>query len=283
MPLMPPCPLCQSPLQPAGDAPFNVGRSENFRTPIHYCAACRVFVRQIEEDTLTRHFEAASYTNPVNEDRFRGGRVTFFRYLLRLVMHHLDKHSTPLTLIDFGSAYGHLLEITSEFGVCSIGIEINAALVAACRERGLEVYSHLADMPPELNGADAVTMIDSLYYLAQPHPVLAALTERLKPGGIVAARVTNRLPYARLARWLRRRDPMALLGDATISYSRRGVRRLFERAGYRILSILPEAGTGKRSEGIAALAYGLTGILARLTGGRLLLTPGMIILARWEG
>jgi SAM-dependent methyltransferase len=259
-------------------------QSAQYRTPVYSCDSCDVLLREVDDRGLVSHCHAASYVQKKNEESCWRGRGEFFRWVLSLVRDQVLESSvnpsgTP-RLLDFGCAYGHLLKLAHEQGFVPIGVERNEDLVRDARERGLVVCRTVDEVPEKV---DIVTAIDSLYYVPDPRALLAGIRRKLKPGGVFLLRITNRNPLARLrARFLCRGD-FSAIGDATVSYSLRGLTRLLISSGWQIRKIVPDYGRGKQLPVGKRLFYLAGHVLTLLLGRRCILTPGIVVIARPEG
>jgi SAM-dependent methyltransferase len=274
------CPVCDAPMTLVGHAAY-YDLSSQFRTPVYSCASCDVLCRDIDQRRLVSHYYAASYVQEKNEGLLRRGRIRFFRWILSLIEGHRPQVGAGVlgrpVLLDFGSAYGHFLSLARERGYDAVGIELNDDLVKACREKGLVVYRRLDEFS---RSADVVAAIDSLYCVPDPRELLAGIRRKLRPGGVFLVRVTNRNLHARLRGRLGRRGDFSAIGDATVSYSVKAVRRLLDSSGFRVEKVIPDCGRGKqlgiRKRWLYLLSYVLTlGILKKV-----ILTPGVIMIAR---
>jgi SAM-dependent methyltransferase len=273
------CPVCNKDMKLAGEAGYYT-LQRKFKTPILHCDQCDIYGRDVDSASLVEHYYAASYVQPVNEQRLLTQRQSFFDHILKLVSHRLAPtpgNDKPV-LVDFGSSYGHLLMAAQNLGFRAVGVELNQEMIKLCAERRLEVVPDIVSVKER---ADVYTLIDSLYCVPDPKHILTQVRGALVPGGLVVARVTNRNQYARVVNALNRSRDFSMLGDATFSYSTKGVRRLFEAAGFRVDEILPEDGTGKQQlSGKTKLFYRISGLLHRVFAGKFIVTPGMIVVAR---
>jgi SAM-dependent methyltransferase len=274
------CPVCGRQTKLSGNASY-YDQSARYKTPVYYCSSCDVFCRDVDARRLVSHYYAASYVQSKNEQSLFRARIEFFRWILSLVRSHLparvaDESPRP-TLLDFGSSYGHLLSLAQEQRFHAIGVELNEELVRECREKGLCVYQRLDEFPGQV---DAVTAIDSLYCVPNVRELLADIRACLKPDGIFLVRVTNRNLYARLnSRFLHKGD-LSMIGDATVSYSARSIKKLLSLSGFRVARIIPDYGKGKKLSACKRLFYLSGYLLTLLTLKRCILTPGIIVVAK---
>jgi hypothetical protein len=274
------CPLCGGQMALAGRALY-YDRTGRFKTPVYACGACDIFYREVEEAVRLDHYYAATYVQESNEKRLFESRAGAFHFVLGLADRHLMPQRTtrtePPILVDYGSAYGHLLKIAGDYNYRTIGVEVNEDLIASCSKQGLEVVKTLSEVPGKI---DVITFIDSLYCFPNCREVLLECREHLNPGGLVIARVTNRNLYARLRNRFTRESDLTVLGDAIISFSLKSLTRLFQATGFEIIQVKPDYGQGKCLGRKKSFAYKLSYLATILAIGRLVLTPGIYVVAR---
>jgi SAM-dependent methyltransferase len=272
------CPVCGNSMPLAGDAAY-YDQVSRWRTPVYYCAACDLFYRVVEDRRLVSHYHAASYVQDKNEEHLLRSRIGFFRWILSLIRDYDRDSAAPsrrTSLLDFGSAYGHLLGLAQEQGFDPTGIELNENLVRTCREKGLTVYKGLDEFSGKV---DVITAIDSLYCVSRPKELLTDLRRRLNPGGLLLVRITNRNLHARWRSRFPGSGDLSAIGDATVSYSARGLRRLLSLTGFRVQKVIPDHGQGKKLGVRKRLLYTLTYVLTLAVMKRCVLTPGIVVLA----
>ncbi len=259
-------------------------QSAQYRTPVYSCDSCDVLFREVDARKLVSHYYAASYVQKKNEESLWRGRREFFRWILSLVENSVAVPSThpsgPRRLLDFGSAYGHMLELAREQGFEPIGVELNEDLVRQARAKGLVVHRSLDEVPEKV---DIVTAVDSLYCVPNPRELLAGIRDKLKPDGVFLLRITNRNQFARFRARVLRRGDLSAIGDATVSYSLRGITRLLNSSGWQIRRIIPDSGRGKRLPAGKRLSYLAGHLLTLLLWKRRILTPGIIVIAQRAG
>jgi SAM-dependent methyltransferase len=127
---------------------------------------------------------------------------------------------------ELGCGSGGMLEALGRFGL-AVGIEADAALLEAARQRGLDARSGAlpADIPLPAGEWDAVCLFDVLEHLDDEAAALASCRRLLAPGGLLFIAVPA---YGWL--WSRHDE---LLGHRR-RYSARRLRRVVEAAGLRV-------------------------------------------------
>jgi len=134
--------------------------------------------------------------------------------------------ASGVRLAELGCGSGGMLEALGRFGT-AVGVEMDPALRARARERGLDVRAGaLPDaIPLEPGRWDAVCLFDVLEHVDDEAGALAACRRLLAPGGRLFVTVPA---YAWL--WSRHDE---LLGHRR-RYTARALRRAAERGGYTV-------------------------------------------------
>jgi SAM-dependent methyltransferase len=126
------------------------------------------------------------------EDRFRGSQESIRARLADYVP--LFKGASDV--LDIGCGRGELLALLSEGGVRARGIDVNAEMIALCRERGFDAeqgdaLAHLESLPDaSLGGLTAIQVVEHLEpaYLAR---FLEAAFHKLRPGAPIVLETIN--------------------------------------------------------------------------------------------
>ncbi len=127
---------------------------------------------------------------------------------------------------------------------------------------------------------DIITAIDSLYCVPNCREILAEMKSILKTDGILVVRVTNRNLYTKFMKRYVNKGNLNTIGDATISYSLKGIKKLFDLTGFQVLKVIPDYGKGKRLGFKKYVYYRLSYILTLLTAMRFVFTPGILVIAK---
>jgi O-antigen chain-terminating methyltransferase len=132
------------------------------------------------------------------EDRYRGDRDVI-KQRLRAYAPFLDAMAalaTPPAALDLGCGRGEWLELLGEHGFNARGVDLDAGMLAACIERGLQV--ELADAVAALRTcADNSLALVSAFHLVEhiPFAVLQTLIGEalrvLQPGGLLIMETPN--------------------------------------------------------------------------------------------
>src|SRR5262249_41950022 len=92
------------------------------------------------------------------------------------------------SFLDYGCGGGHFVRAAGNLGFRSIGIEFDPVSVAEGRKAGLDIReAGSPDRPETLEDEtfDAILMFHVLEHVAAPFRTLAALADRLRPGGVL--------------------------------------------------------------------------------------------------
>ena len=126
------------------------------------------------------------------EDQFRGTRDA----IRTRQADYLSLFAGCANVLDVGCGRGELLDLFREQGITAHGVDINPAMVAACRERGLtadagDALSYLSALPDgSLGGLIALQVVEHL----EP-PILVRFLEtaflKLRPGAPIVLETIN--------------------------------------------------------------------------------------------
>jgi hypothetical protein len=90
------------------------------------------------------------------------------------------------SFVETGSGAGHLLRLTSKYGINGFGIEINEQAVESCRASGLTVY-----YPSEISGAgqapEALVSLQTLEHMQDPVGYLSDLVRQFSVSTLIIA------------------------------------------------------------------------------------------------
>jgi SAM-dependent methyltransferase len=289
---------CGGAVAPLVRGPFYVRGQDGCRTDLdtilYHCAACDLVIRDLDyaSDVVSSHFALASYTQPTRADDWRRTRRSLFAWLYGLTVRHLGRR--PDSVLDFGCAYGHMLDMCAENGVkTTVGVEIAPQLVDALKRVGAhDIYTSLTDGRISDMFFDAVVAIDSLYLVeGDPQDLLTALGARLRIGGVIVIRTVNRNQVYRLcaAGWRaccrKRSEPAPLryrvVGDAKFGFSERSLASRFPKAS---LEMLAAYRWERRSRSAVRATFDAgTWALHKLSRGHVDLCTGLVTVARRTG
>jgi len=167
----------------------------------------RLSAAGVREDTAHR-FAARESPAPIEsalddveyvgfENRFRGSEALISRRL----QDYLPLFASSSNVLDVGCGRGELLDLIKTQGIGSRGIDTNAAMVARCRDRGLDVeqadaLAYLERQPDgSLGGLTAIQVVEHL----QPADLLRFLRlayDKLRPGAPMVLETINAACWA---------------------------------------------------------------------------------------
>jgi SAM-dependent methyltransferase len=231
------------------------------------------------------------------EERVAQRRTPHFVRLL----HALGR---PGRLLDVGTGVGELLRLAREAGWQAVGIEVDPAVVAYARHRGLDVrLGQLATLGLSAASFDVVTLWNVLDVVPDPLAELGECRRLLAPDGRIFIRVPN-APVQRAAMRLTHTASALRLGGGLagrprvlgvfhrFNFGARTLRIVLERAGFQDVDVRnsapiggdPYLGLGRAGERVLDVGKrvlaGAAGLAALGTGGRWLLGPSIEAWAR---
>jgi SAM-dependent methyltransferase len=131
------------------------------------------------------------------EEEFRGSQA-IIRERLKIYLPLLADMTFPRTaqILDIGCGRGEWLDLLQEAGYNTLGLDINAAMLEQCQERGLKVlqgdaYSYLRSLPDDsLGGISGFHIVEHLPF-EQLVGLIAEAFRVVQPGGFVLFETPN--------------------------------------------------------------------------------------------
>jgi O-antigen chain-terminating methyltransferase len=129
------------------------------------------------------------------EDRFRG-TADEIRTRLEFYLPILAAQEAPARYLDVGCGRGEFLELARRHGLAMTGVDASEAMVAQCREHGLEAavgdgVEHLVALDQgSLAGVTAIHVIEHVPFRTLARLVAAAF-RALRPGGVLVFETPN--------------------------------------------------------------------------------------------
>lgn len=284
----PACPVCGAHATP---------RRVRYGQPYDVCPGCRTAARHVRPGAAElRAFYERDYPARFAPQRVERTRVELFTALLA----RLGPAEAGRRLLDLGCGGGQLMLAGAKLGWRSLGSDVayEACAVARTVSGGPVIQADSAEIPLRDRSVDAVTLINVLDHLADPASVLAEARRVLTVGGALVIRVPNgafHRPSLRVLGWggpLARRSGLTVYPVLHVfSFTARGLRRLVERAGFRVLDVRnsplaaegptwSDAEPGELPRWLrAGLAAGVR-VVEALSGRRWLLAPSIELYAR---
>jgi ubiquinone/menaquinone biosynthesis C-methylase UbiE len=167
----------------------------------------------------------------------REGRVLTFEHHLR----PLERITGPpggRPLLDVGCYTGVFVEIASRHGWDAWGVEPSLWAVEQGRSRGLHIVPGVletAELPEDY--FDVVTMWDVIEHVSDPTTTLRCAHRLLKAGGLLVVHTIDIDSF--FARLMGKRWPW-LMEMHIYYFSRRTLRMMLEKCGFRVLSDRPQ-------------------------------------------
>ena len=245
--------------------------------------------RRTEEDFYRSQYYEATPPRVWDE-----GRVGLFTGLIRMV----EKLSPEKgRLLDAGCGNGAFLALAVSRGWSVSGVDLSARAAREARGKGLAVVEgKLEDSGLEAGSLDVVTAWNVLDQAADPMAELSEAMRVLKPGGLLALRVSNRVFQEGV-----HRAALCLAGGRALSsdpavfhnvlFDSRTVRQFLARAGFtgirvadsRLGESVPAVSRLFGGEGeniVRVLVSAVSAVVRVLTLGALLVGPSLIVTAR---
>jgi SAM-dependent methyltransferase len=205
----------------------------------------------------------------------------------------------PGRLLDVGSGVGELLALARAGGWNAVGVDVDPAVVAYARERGLDVrLGELTALALPAASFDLVTLWNVVDFVPAPVRFLADCRRVLRPGGRIFVRTPN-VPFQRAGARLTRALSLLGLGRAVedrprwlgifnaSNFSASTLRVALERAGFGDVEIRnsppisgdPYLGLDRVGETLLHLGkrslFGVVQAIALAGRGRWLLGPSI--------
>ena len=231
------------------------------------------------------------------EERVAVRRAPHFDAVLR-------RAGAPGRLLDVGTGVGTLVRLAGERGWQAVGIDVDPAVVAYARARGLDVrLGDLGKLELAAESFDLVTLWNVIDFVADPVAMLHECHRVLVPGGRIFVRTPNvpwQLRGARLTRLLGAVGLARLVNGRArwlaifhrSNFAPATLRFALERAGFGSIALAnsvpitgdPYLGLGTTGEAAVRLGkrvvFAAVETAARVSSGRWLLGPSIEAWAR---
>jgi SAM-dependent methyltransferase len=260
--------------------------SEPLVVPWWECRQCRGwFAYPVPSvDDIRKNWCSVAYADPQMQPIIAGEKEQITRRLLD----GLEKLVPKGSLLDVGCSTGLFMLAAREAGWTPAGWDPNEAALNVARQHGLDVTPawHVDECGYPSGSFQAVTAIDVFYYSWNPFRDLHSYCRVLRPGGVLAMRISNKrfvlgcvkrlMPAgsrcdARLSRMLQGQFHSIALGSLT---------RALQTAGFCDVEYEPHAATAQHLSWKSWLAYSTADLLRWTTFCRLDLSPGVLVYAK---
>lgn len=203
------------------------------------CAECGLYfcaTRPTPEsaaELYTRHdyFEGQGYASYAAQEPAL--RLTFRRFLRKLN----DRFPLQGALLEIGCGYGYLLDEARPYFQSRVGTDFSPQAAKQAATYGAKIYQgDIAGLPPN-DRYDCIILAHVIEHVYQPVPLLRAIREKLKPGGVVAVATPNigSLWFPLMGRkWSSFKIP-----EHVAFYNRQTLGRLLTSAGFKDISVIP--------------------------------------------
>jgi len=155
--------------------------------------------------------------------------LTFMRYL-RLIRSYVPAGKK---LLDVGAASGFFIDLAQKDGWQVKGVEVSEHAAALGRKKGLDVVTGTLQSLPKEVSFDAITMLDLIEHVENPHQELAAAHALLSEGGILVINTPD--AGSNVARIFGKRWHLIVPPEHLYYFNRRNIVTLLEKAGFDTL------------------------------------------------
>jgi ubiquinone/menaquinone biosynthesis C-methylase UbiE len=204
--------------------------------PIVRCKQCGLIYAnpRLRRDAILGNYEIVE--DPMYLEQRSARELTFRRHL-----HAFERFTGPgkgRRLLDVGAYIGVFVEIAKESGWDAWGLEPSSWAVGYAKERGLNMVRNTMESAEFEDGSFyALTMWDVIEHFGDPLARVHQVYRWLQPGGWAAIHTMD--TGSLFARLMGRRWPW-LMEMHVYYFTRRTLRMMLEKAGFRVAAIRPQ-------------------------------------------
>ncbi len=197
---------------------------------IYTCPTCGCIMADLE--FAHEQYEAANYYTMAFKTQAEIEGEWGFRW--RYVLGALQRYGAGPTLLDVGAGNGYFVHIArSEFGLRADGLEISGAEADYARATfGLELLR--GDLSIVTSKYDVITSFNVLEHVQKPTTLLAEMSERLAPGGLLVLTTPNPSCIHRRLKGLPKWNMVCPPHHINL-FTRSALREMLTRTGFEIL------------------------------------------------
>jgi SAM-dependent methyltransferase len=143
-----------------------------------------------QPETIERYWSTVDWADPGLEEKIAENKRAMFASILA----GLRSWTEPGPLLDVGCNFGRFMLAAQAVGWNPVGFDPSATAVEKARAKGFEVRSGwaLEDAGFAEGSFAAITSIDVFYYAWHPRATLGLFYKLLRPGGVLAMRISNK-------------------------------------------------------------------------------------------
>lgn len=251
------------------------------------CPSCKSYFMDREYDLAaeTEHTQQMTWGDAHHGAQLNHFKQRMYRAILNQLIARISPHGS--TLLDVGCAYGGFMQAAKQAGFDVLGYDIVPEAVATVRSSGMsaDCCGSITDFTLTQQPFDVISVLDANIYWPNQPAELAAIRDRLKPGGLLVMRVVDKSWMARIGAMLQSVSPARgekllrrAVNDHRFSMPLGSILRVLEQSGFRILSASPRGAVhSDRTSLPVRLSFGIGTALWQTLG--IFLAPGAVIFA----
>ncbi len=226
------CPVCES-AETKKISIKNQDSTEKNLTSAFECRNCSsLFVEDYAKDRSYLYDENYAPWSGDSEAVI-ASKVNTFKKQLSVLLPRIDPSGKKL--LDAGTAKGYLMAAAQELGFDAYGFDISKPAIDAAKKNfpAKKLFCGTLYKAKYKNEEfDVITMTDIIEHLPDNHKFMKEINRILKPNGVILIITPNSDSFTRK---LLRKNWYQYKNEHIIYYSRRGLRHLLEKNGFRVI------------------------------------------------